>query len=131
MHWEFALRHDFRWLERWGLTYYGCCEPLQNKVDLLRKIPNLRKVSVSPWNDYNRILPALGKDYVASIKPNPAVFATDAFDPVQARENLQKALDAGKGFSNIEFIMKDISTVRYKPQHLWAWADLVMDLVQS
>jgi len=23
MHWEFALRHDLRWLERWGLTYTG------------------------------------------------------------------------------------------------------------
>jgi hypothetical protein len=29
MHWEFALRHDLRWLERWKLTYYGCCEPLE------------------------------------------------------------------------------------------------------
>jgi len=48
MHWEFALEHDMRWLERWGLTYYGCCEPLDNKMDVLRRIPNLRKVSVSP-----------------------------------------------------------------------------------
>jgi len=36
MHWEFALRHELRWLERWGLTYYGCCEPLHQKIDLLR-----------------------------------------------------------------------------------------------
>ena len=28
MHWEFALEHDLRWLRRWGLNYYGCCEPL-------------------------------------------------------------------------------------------------------
>ncbi len=34
MHWEFALRHELRWLERWGLTYYGCCEPLDRKVDI-------------------------------------------------------------------------------------------------
>ena len=31
MHWEFALEHDLRWLSRWGLTYYGCCEPLDQK----------------------------------------------------------------------------------------------------
>ena len=31
MHWEFALQHDMRWLARWGLTYYGCCEPLDKK----------------------------------------------------------------------------------------------------
>ena len=49
MHWEFALKHDLRWLSRWGLTYYGCCEPLDQKIDILRRIPNLRKISVSPW----------------------------------------------------------------------------------
>ena len=130
MHWEFAMRHDFRWLERWGLTYYGCCEPLQNKVDLLRKIPNLRKVSISPWNDYGRILTAFGGDYVASVKPTPAIFAGDSWNPEEARENLQKALRAGGDFSHIEFIMKDISTVAYKPRNLWAWADIAMDVAR-
>jgi hypothetical protein len=27
MHEEFALQYEKRWLERFGLTYYGCCEP--------------------------------------------------------------------------------------------------------
>ena len=56
MHWEFALEHDLRWLERWGLTYYGCCEPLDRKIDLLRRIPNLRKISVSPWCNTERVV---------------------------------------------------------------------------
>lgn len=129
MHWEFALRHDFRWLERWGLTYYGCCEPLQNKVHLLRKIPNLRKVSVSPWNDLNRILPAFAGDYAASIKPSPAIFA-DGFSPEAVKDTLEKAIAAGGDDSHIEFIMKDISTVCYKPQNLWAWSEAAMDVVR-
>lgn len=131
MHWEFALRHDLRWLGRWGLAYYGCCEPLQNKIHLLRKIPNLRKVSVSPWNDYGRILPAIGGDYVASVKPTPAVFAGDSWSEEAARENLERALRAGGDFSHIEFIMKDISTVERKPRNLWAWAELAMDVVRG
>ena len=44
MHWEFALQHEMRWLERWGMTYYGCCEPLDVKMDILRRVPNLRKI---------------------------------------------------------------------------------------
>jgi hypothetical protein len=130
MHWEFAMRHDLRWMERWGLTYYGCCEPLQNKINLLKKIPNLRKVSVSPWNDYGKILPGLGSDYVASVKPNPAIFAEDGWDAKGAEAELRKALEAGEGASHIEFIMKDISTVRYRPQLLWEWADIAMRAVQ-
>jgi len=131
MHWEFALRHDFRWLERWGLVYYGCCEPLQGKLELMRKIPNLRKISVSPWNDYNRILPGMNGDYVASVKPTPAIFVDEVFSPELARANLQKAVSAGGDFSHIEFIMKDISTVLYKPQNLWTWADIAMDVARG
>jgi hypothetical protein len=131
MHWEFAMRHALRWMERWGLTYYGCCEPLQNKIHLLKKIPNLRKVSVSPWNDYRKILPDLGSDYVASVKPNPAIFAEDGWDAKGAEANLRMALEAGEGASHIEFIMKDISTVRYRPQLLWEWADIAMKVVSE
>ena len=60
MHWEFALEHDLRWLDRWGLNYYGCCEPLDGKVDLLRRIPNLRKVSVTPWCKTERAVETIG-----------------------------------------------------------------------
>jgi hypothetical protein len=130
MHWEFALRHDFRWLERWGLSYYGCCEPLQGKMDLMRKISNLRKISVSPWNDYGRILPDMNGQYVASIKPNPAIFVDEVFSPELAKANIQEAVDAGGDFSHIELIMKDISTVRYRPQNLWLWAEIAMDVAR-
>jgi len=85
----------------------------------MRKIPNLRKLSVSPWNDYKKILPAINGDYVASIKPNPAIFVDDVFNVELARDNLERAIQAGGEFSHIEFIMKDISTLRYKPQNLW------------
>lgn len=131
MHWEFAMRHAQRWLKRWGLTYYGCCEPLQNKIHLLKKIPNLRKVSVSPWNDYRKIMPGLGSDYVASVKPNPAIFAEDGWNPAWAEKNLRDALEGWEGKSHIEFIMKDISTVRYRPQLLWEWSDIAMKVVES
>ncbi|MDP3177807.1 MAG: hypothetical protein Q8M76_07875 [Spirochaetaceae bacterium] len=131
MHWEFALRHDLRWLERWGMTYYGCCEPLLNKIGLLRRIPNLRKVSVSPWNDYARIMPELGADYVASVKPSPAIFAADSWDPDGARATLERAIAAGDGACHVEFIMKDVSTVRYRPQLLWEWSRIAMEVAQE
>ena len=80
MHWEFALRHDLRWLERWGLVYYGCCEPLDRKIHLLRKIPNLRKISMSPWNNFERVIDEVRGDYVLSFKPSPAIFVGGALE---------------------------------------------------
>ena len=131
MHWEFALKHDLRWLERWGLTYYGCCEPLDRKIDLLRKIPNLRKISISPWNDLDRIVRDIGGDYVLSRKPNPAIFAEDNWNPHKARAELVEVLEKAGVVCHIEFIMKDISTVRYKPQRLWEWEKIAMEVCEN
>ncbi len=129
MHWEFAIEHDLKWLERWNMTYYGCCEPLAGKGHLLKRIPNLRKVSCSPWNDTKKAINELGENYVLSRKPNPAVFADKCFDPVQARKEIREFLDLTEGNCHVEIIMKDISTVKYEPQRLWEWERICMEEV--
>jgi hypothetical protein len=126
-HWEFAVKHDMRWLERWGLTYYGCCEPLAGKMDVLRKIKNLRKISVSPWCKTHQAVEEIGADYVMSRKPNPAILAEDRWHPERARKEIRDFLDATEGTCHVELIMKDISTVRYQPQRLWEWAQIAME----
>jgi len=127
MHWEFALRHEIRWLERWGLTYYGCCEPLHTKMGILREIPNLRKVSVSPKCDKVRIAAELRGRYVASLKPNPAIVAMTSWAPELAREELRRELRELDGCA-IEIILKDISTVCHEPHRLWEWAQLAQEV---
>jgi len=126
MHEEFALQYERRWLERFGLTYYGCCEPLDIKMQILRSIPNLRKISMSPWIDIDRAAEEVGDNYVFSLKPNPEVLGRDVWHPEIARKNLREALEKTKGCV-VEIIMKDISTVRYEPQRLWEWADIAME----
>ncbi len=130
MHWDFAIEHDMRWLERWGMTYYGCCEPLDGKMDVLRRIPNLRKISVSPWCDPERTVDGMGADYVISHKPSPAILAEENWDPAQARKNLRTFLEKTEGNCHVEIIMKDISTVRYQPKRLWEWAEIAMEEAQ-
>ncbi len=130
MHWDFALKHEMRWLERWGLTYYGCCEPLDVKMGILRRVPNLRKLSISPWVNIDRAVKEVGADYVMSRKPNPAVLATDVFHPDIARADLVDFLDRARG-CHVEIILKDISTVRYDPRRLWEWEKIAMEVVQA
>ncbi|MCE5279182.1 MAG: hypothetical protein ABFD92_08820 [Planctomycetaceae bacterium] len=130
MHWEFALKHEMRWLEKWGLTYYGCCEPLDIKMGILRRIPNLRKVSMSPWVKPERGAAELKTDYVYSHKPNPAILAEDVWRPDQARRELIDVLDRIKG-CRVEVILKDVSTVRRQPQRLWEWAKIAAEVVQQ
>ncbi len=127
MHAEFALDYERRWLERFGLNYYGCCEPLDNKVDMLRAVPRLRKISMSPWIDVDRAARNVGCDYVFSHKPNPAILATEVWNPERARTELYETLEKTRGCS-VEIIMKDISTVRYEPQRLWNWARIASEV---
>lgn len=126
MHEEFALQYEKRWLERFGLTYYGCCEPLHLKIGILRSIPNLRKISMSPWVNIDKAAEEMGSDYVFSYKPNPAVLARDIWNPDLARQALRQALEKTQDCI-VEIIMKDISTVRYEPQRLWEWTQIAAE----
>ncbi len=130
MHEEFALQYERRWLEQFGLTYYGCCEPLHNKIDILKSIPNLRKISMSPWADVAKMVENTNGQYILSHKPNPAIFAVAPWNSQQARKNLVEVLEQTKN-NTVEVIMKDISTVRYEPQRLWEWSEIAMNVVQS
>ena len=131
MHWEFAVKHDLRWLSRWGLTYYGCCEPLDQKIEILRRIPNLRKISASPWCNVERLAEKVGADYILSRKPNPAVLAGDVWHPEWARDDMRSFLEKAGRPCHVELIMKDISTVRYQPHRLWEWATIAMQVAEE
>jgi hypothetical protein len=130
MHWEFALRHDIRWFERWGMNYYGCCEPLDTKMEYVRRIPRLRKVSASAWVDAERMARQVGRDYVISRKPSPALLADATWDAELAGKDLADFIEAAEGCS-LEVILKDISTVRHEPTRLWEWAKVAMEEVQK
>lgn len=45
MHKEFEIDYMKKNLAQCGLVYYGCCEPLDTKIDIVKKISNLRKIS--------------------------------------------------------------------------------------
>jgi hypothetical protein len=130
MHDEFGIEYEKKWLERFGLSYYGCCEPLDKKINILSKISNLRKISISPWSDIENAAKNIGRKYVISLKPNPATLAVENWNPELAREELDQKLASLKG-CNIEIVMKDISTVRHEPNRLWEWAKIAVDVSQK
>jgi hypothetical protein len=129
MHEEFALQYERRWLERFGLSYYGCCEPLHLKIDILRSVKNLRKISMSPWADLDVAREKMGTDYIYSLKPNPAVLAGE-WSPERARNELRQSLEKLRGCT-AEIIMKDISTVGFEPRRLWEWAEIAIETAEE
>jgi hypothetical protein len=71
----------------------------------------------------------VGADYVISQKPSPAIFAEAGWQPEKARTDIREVLEKADGKCHIEFIMKDISTVRRDPKRLWQWVQIAMEEV--
>ena len=127
---EFWLDYAARWFDRFGLGYYGCCEPLHHKIDLIRSLPRVRKISISPFADVEASAARIAGDYVVSRKPPPSLLAYDAWSPQAVEKDLcdTVAICARHGCP-VELILKDISTVRYQPQRLWEWARIAAEVV--
>lgn len=126
MHEEFALAYENEVMSRCGLNYYGCCEPVHNKMHLLAKVPNLRKISISPWCKTDVARENAATKYVFSHKPNPACLASQAFDQVAAANDLRARLEQS-GPMPCEIIMKDISTVKGDVQRVIDWCRIATE----
>jgi len=127
MHDEFDLAYNEELFKDCGLVYYGCCEPMDGKIDILRKrFKNLRKVSITPWADPKRAAENIGSDYVLAAKPNPAFVAMSKFNPNPVEVEIIGYCEACKEHgTTLEFVLKDISTIGNNPQNLTQWAAVV------
>ena len=127
---EFELDYVAPLAKECGLVYYGCCEPLERKISLLREnIPNLRKLGVSPQANPESCAEQIGRDFVYAHKPNPANVAT-TFDAETVRKEIARIVKTCEANNcAYEFVLKDISTVGYKPQNLIDWTKTVMEIV--
>jgi len=130
MHDEFAIQYEKRIMEHFGLSTYGCCEPLHNKMKYIRKIENLRRVSMSPWVDIELASAEVGKDYVYTHKPNPTIVSMDGWDPELARSKLRDAFEKTRD-NVLEVNFQDLHTVHNEPHRLTEWTQIAMQLAEE
>lgn len=127
---EFVFPYELPILERFGLNCYGCCEPLNNRWNYVKTIPNLRRVSVSPWADKSDMAEKLRKDYIYSLKPIPTPLASPVMDQDQIRADTKKLLQDSKG-TRLEIIMKDTHTIGKNPNNIIDWCRIVREEIAS
>jgi hypothetical protein len=100
--------------KEFGLLYYGCCEPVHIFWDkCLSRLPNLRKISISPWCDEAIMGERLaGKNIIYSRKPSPNFIGVTAeFDEEAFTAYIQKTAEAVRGRCKAEIIFRDIYTL--------------------
>ena len=129
MHEEFDIVYQREIMADFGLIYYGCCEPLDKKMDIVATLPNLRKVSITPWADVDVAAEAIGKKYVLANKPNPAAVSA-VLDEDALRREIGRTLDAVKrNGCSCDIVLKDISAANMAS--LTRWEEIVMEMVQN
>ena len=125
---EFELPYMKRIFEQFGNVYYGCCEKLDDRLDLIKELPNVRKVSCSPWSDPWKFAENLPQGRIMSNKPNPALAACGDMDTM--KKEMKNTMDAAKEYHRgLEFILKDNSSVQGHPERLWEFSKMAMELV--
>lgn len=126
MHDEFALRYEKQWLSRFGLNAYGCCEPLHKKLHLVKQIPRIRRISMSPWVNVGEGAAQLADKYIFSYKPNPAVMAGVGWHPDDVRRSVRDFLHKTRGCV-VEMVMKDTHTCNNQPQRMKDWVRIAKE----
>lgn len=127
---EFIFPYQLSIAERFGLNYYGCCEPLDQRFHIIQRIPRLRKVSASPWAKLPVMKEQLGKNYVMSIKPNPAYIAVENPDWQLVRGELRRIFSETKGCIR-EVIMKDLNTIGKNPETVKNWCRIAKEEAEN
>ena len=117
MHDEFILQYQLPIMEKFGLIAYGCCEDLTNKIDMLRKIPNLRRIAVSPFANIARCAEQIKTDYIFSWRPSPAEVISNGFKPEKTRKLIREGLEACRG-CHVDITLKDVQTIGGNFQNL-------------
>lgn len=127
----FVLPFETKLLEQFGLSAYGCCEDLTEKLNLIFSIQNLRRISISPWADVDECAEKFRGKYIFSWKPNPA-HLVGHFNPEQIREYVRHTVEVTKAAGCIlEIILKDTHTVDNQPFRIGKWTEIAREVIQE
>jgi hypothetical protein len=99
-------------------------------MDMLRQLPNLRRIAVVPMADVAKSAEEIGEDYVFSWRPNPADVMCCGFD----REKIQRIIGEGMEAAqdcHVDITLKDVQTIENEPWRLREWVQVVREITDE
>jgi hypothetical protein len=106
---EFLLSYQMPIMDLFGKTNYGCCETLDTKRDLLRRIPNLNKIVSGPLSNPALYPEGFGDDCIISWRPLASIISWPSFDVDKQRGQLREGLEKLRG-CQVELHMHEPTT---------------------
>ena len=123
---EFIYPYQRTIAAHFGLNCYGCCEPVDGRWHVIRDLPRLRRLSVSPWASVPRMAATLGRDCILSRKPSPTPLSMPVMDEDSVRADVRQDLHDGRD-AVLEMIMKDNHTLGGNPRNAERWVAIVRE----
>ena len=130
MHEEFLLRYQLPILKKFGLTAYGCCEDLTHKIDMLRQIPNLRRIGIAPSANVASCAEQIGRDYVLSYRPSPVDMVAYDFNPERMLQVMTRDLTICRN-NHVDITLKDVETVGGDPNRVRTWVNITRQVIDK
>jgi len=129
MHEELVMKYEAEFLKPFGLNGYGCSDDLTRKLDTVCTLPQMRRVSVSPYADVQKSAQRLGGDFILSWKSDPRDIA-GGFYPETVRTRIRSALQAARDNGcAFEMILKDTHTCDKRPERFAQWSKIAREEV--
>lgn len=131
-HNEFLLEYQKPIIEKYAYSSYGCCEDLTKKIDMLRSVKNLRRIAVSPFSDARDCAQQIGRDYIASWRPDPASTVCLGFDSKYIHKYLKDAKRAFEDNScRYDICLKDVHTIQGDGKRLIEFTKIARQIAES
>ena len=118
---------------QFGLLSYGCCEPVDPIWDrCISKLPNLRKVSISPWCSEEFMGERLrGSKTIFHRKPSPNFLGVDpVLDEEAFRQHIRKSLLAARG-CKMEITQRDVYTIHNNIPKAKRYIELIREEIEN
>jgi hypothetical protein len=125
-HEEFLLEYQHSVMELFGRVNYGCCDTLDTKLKLMKKIPNLSKVLSGPRSDPGLYPEAIGDRCIISWRPVATLVTMPSFNEDAQRAQIREGLEKMRGCS-VEVHLHEPMTVSNDVSRIATWARIATE----
>lgn len=114
----------------YGRLSYGCCEPVSAFWDDIKTLPNLKKVSISPWCDEEYMAEQLrGSGIIYHRKPSPNFLGVGAnLDEDAFRAHIEKTIKTARG-CKLEITQRDVYTVNHDMNKVRRYVEIIRESI--
>ncbi len=129
---EFIFPCYYKVASIFGRLNYGCCEPVNTFWDDIKTLPNLKKVSISPWCDEDYMSEQLrGSGIIYHRKPSPNYLGIGTtLDEDAFRAHIEKTIKTARG-CKLEICQRDVYTVNNDMNKVKRYVEIIRESIDK